>query len=693
MTPTDIVLDRLRSHGCEPQPSGDSQWMARCPAHDDQRASLSIGVGENGGCVMRCHAGCFAQQVVEKIGLTLKDLMPSDNGRTTARKSNGRPRIVATYDYRDEAGELLYQVVRFDPKDFRQRRPAGNGKWTWSIKGVRRVLYRLPELVKADPKKTICIVEGEKDADRLAALNILATCNPGGAGKFTEGLVGSLKGRPVVILRDNDPAGRKHGEDVARKLYGRAASVKVVDLPGLPDKGDVSDWLDAGGTREGLAEIVEATPEWNPPATAATAMLPIIPPGTRVRAGDRGNIGTVVEDLGSTCLVHFVSPEGNHAQKELPRGELTTLDGQALAADAGGAEVIDYGLITGLDLLNRDCRIEYLVKRVLVKGQHTLLGGPIKCCKSLVAVDLACSLAGGAPWLGHEKFHVPRPVKTILMNGESGWPVLQEAVRRIAAAREVPDDLLAENLLVGTRLPKFGHPPYLDALRQTLAESKAEVCILDCAYRAIPGDQASNVFGMGELLDSIGRIFEELGTTLILLHHTPKHVPPGESLQLDNLAFAGFAEFAAGWLLLNRQTAYEAGSGHHELLLTVGARAGLSGNFSEHTPRTWQVEVGSGRQAREERQKQAAEERAARRAERDQQALDEARKAIVQAMVKLGRPADRAAIQDRVAIQRSRFVRGWASLLDDSTIVEAGTTRKGNNQTYPIYQVSDDSDA
>jgi hypothetical protein len=202
----------------------------------------------------------------------MADLFPASNGHTRNGKPHGR--IVQTYNYHDETRNLLFQVCRMEPKDFRQRKPDGNGGWTWSTKGVRRVLYRLPELLAADPGQPVFVVEGEKDADRLATLRLIATTNPGGAGKWQEEFSEFLPQRRVVILPDNDQTGRKHASDVARSVRRVVESVKVVELPGLPDKGDVSDFLNAGGTVEHLLRLVDAAPEWTP--TAAPEQSPPI---------------------------------------------------------------------------------------------------------------------------------------------------------------------------------------------------------------------------------------------------------------------------------------------------------------------------------------------------------------------------------------------------------------------------------
>jgi hypothetical protein len=189
--------------------------------------------------------------------------MSAQNGQARTTSSG---RIVATYDYTDAAGALLYQTVRFEPKGFCQRRPDGRDGWVWkdALGGVTRVPYRLPELLSA-PTRTLFIVEGEKDADRLAALGLLATCNACGAEKWTDALSEHLRGRArVVVLGDNDVAGRRHVQRVAGSLTTVAGvpDVRVIELPGLSEGGDVGDWFDAGHDSEELKRLVTDAPRW-----------------------------------------------------------------------------------------------------------------------------------------------------------------------------------------------------------------------------------------------------------------------------------------------------------------------------------------------------------------------------------------------------------------------------------------------
>jgi hypothetical protein len=177
--------------------------------------------------------------------------------------------IVATYDYTDESDALLFQVCRFEPKTFRQRRPDGKGGWIWSLGETRRVLYRLPELAGAILfDETIFVVEGEKDVGALRDRNLIATCNPGGAGKWRAEYSESLRGADVIIVPDNDTPGREHAQQVVASLNGVAKRVRVLDLAkiwsGCPDKGDVSDWFAAGGTAEKLRAAVGELDDWKP---------------------------------------------------------------------------------------------------------------------------------------------------------------------------------------------------------------------------------------------------------------------------------------------------------------------------------------------------------------------------------------------------------------------------------------------
>lgn len=199
-----------------------------------------------------------------------------DNGHLPASdrpKPTGK-RQVAAYDYTDADGALLFQIVRFEPKTFRQRRPdpTSPGGWAWAMAGVQQVLYRLPAVIAAvQSGATIYVVEGEKGVGALVGLGVTATCSPGGANKWRDKYAEALIGADVVILPDNDAPGRAHAVMVAKSLHGKASRVRILPLPGLPAGGDVADWIGAGGTAEQLMDLVLRTPEVPPTAASDAA--------------------------------------------------------------------------------------------------------------------------------------------------------------------------------------------------------------------------------------------------------------------------------------------------------------------------------------------------------------------------------------------------------------------------------------
>ena len=171
-----------------------------------------------------------------------KKIEPAEAMRQLSGGRNGaNPQIIATYDYTDEEGKLLFQCVRVEPKDFRQRRPDDSAGWIWNMQGVRRLLYRLPDVLKGE---TICVAEGEKDCDNLAKLGFVATTNPLGAGKWLDEHSETLRGKAVIIFGDTgdpDHKGERHTKQVIQSLTGKAKVLKHVRLP--DGFHDVSDYI------------------------------------------------------------------------------------------------------------------------------------------------------------------------------------------------------------------------------------------------------------------------------------------------------------------------------------------------------------------------------------------------------------------------------------------------------------------
>lgn len=236
-------------HGVEATKSG-SEWKALCPFHEDTIPSLSI--NEEKG-VYHCH-GCGKSGKIEN-----SEVMEADEpGEVVVRN----PIIEKTYDYRDEEGNLLYQTVRYRPKDFKFRRPDGSGGWIYNLHGIRRVLYRLPELINADKSKPVLVVEGEKDVDNLTELGFVGTSASMGAGKWREEYNEYFRDRDVVLIPDNDKQGRMHCKIIGNSLKSITQSMKWLELPNLEKKEDISDWFEKGGTKEKLLRLIESADEY-----------------------------------------------------------------------------------------------------------------------------------------------------------------------------------------------------------------------------------------------------------------------------------------------------------------------------------------------------------------------------------------------------------------------------------------------
>lgn len=245
----------------------DGYKTAQCPAHEDRQNSLSVSVGDNPQkpFVWHCHAGCDAGSVSRAMGFPMSHWYENWGRKEQAgKKGSAKGNRTAAYVYYDEQGAILMRACRYDgfddqgipTKTFTQERPNGTGGWISGVKGIRKVPYRLPELLATHESEAVYIVEGEKCVDRLRELGLTATCNAAGAGKWTKEHGKFLLNRDVVILPDCDEPGEKHAAKVCETLKGIAKSVKVVRLPNLPVKGDVVDWLKAGGSREELDRLV-----------------------------------------------------------------------------------------------------------------------------------------------------------------------------------------------------------------------------------------------------------------------------------------------------------------------------------------------------------------------------------------------------------------------------------------------------
>jgi len=236
--------------------AGEHEHKALCPFHEEKTPSFYVNCKTG---AYYCHS-CGKKGHAFHLYARLNNL---DDRRDFPKILKGiaqdfgiqaddiKPRFIRAYDYTDEAGTLLFQVCRYEPKTFKQRVPDGKGGWRYNLNGTRRVLYNLPEVLKAE---TVLFLEGEKDVETARELGIPATTSPMGASSWRDEYTESLKGKTVILCPDNDQAGRDFMLKVGASLAGIAKTIKRLDLPGLPAKGDLSDWVQSQTDKETAAE-------------------------------------------------------------------------------------------------------------------------------------------------------------------------------------------------------------------------------------------------------------------------------------------------------------------------------------------------------------------------------------------------------------------------------------------------------
>jgi hypothetical protein len=351
-----------------------------------------------------------------------------------------------------------------------------------------------------------------------------------------------------------------------------------------------------------------------------------------------------------------------------------------------------YQQFTMAELAAADYRIEYLVDRTLVAGQPCLMAGGKKTLKTSFLVDLGISIAMGSPFLG--KLDVLRAARVALMSGESGLATLQEPARRVALAKGYD---LADigGMIVSPDLPICGHVLHMEPLQRFLRDNEIEVLILDPAYLCLPteGNEGS-LFAMGALLRSISEVCQGNGVTLVLAHHTRKNVvDPYAPVELEDIAWAGFPEFARQWLLLSRREKFQPGTGEHRLWMTVGGSAGHSslwgcdvaeGVYDSHTARQWNVTIWTPDQARE-----AATDKAerARQVKADEK-LERDKRAVLDVVVKMpNRRGTKSEIRDRCGRNGQAFNAAFAALVRDGHLVECEIAKGNRKAPYEGFML------
>ena len=491
-----------------------------------------------------------------------------------------------------------------------------------------------------DPGERWLIVEGPKDAGALFKLGHLVAGLPGNRMKADFGPL--FTGIDVVILADGDKAGREGAAATAKLLRGVARSVKVGTFPDGKDARDVLTEQGLEGISRVLLDASEGGegddgPPLNRNDNGKARAAATLKPGSRVRAGDRGNIGEIVSDNGSTCVVHFVSPEGQHAEKELPKSQLASIDGRPVdGSEAEGPPRFITTLMTSAQLDDLKAEPRFIVQNAVPVGQVGATGGKSKCCKTGVDTDLTISVASATRFL--DEFEVPEPAPVLNLCGESGASKIRRQARHICEARGLA--LRELPIFWGFDLPKLCLPTHVDALAEFIGQNKIALAIIDPLYLSLftqeTAGRSGDLYTMGATFEPLTAVCRETGAAILLTHHFRKNRNDDqqEPCSLEELSQAGLAEVARWWLLLDRREPY-AGDGRHALWLRVGGSEGHASFWSldidegltvdsEGNQRTirWETTLGRVQDAKAEEKRQRETRKAAEIERRDGEYVD-----------------------------------------------------------------------
>jgi hypothetical protein len=632
------------------QARGDAQFSQYRRADDphlrDQRPTPVSGSGTSidWAARVRMHAEAFTPEQRQKLAHAL--------GLPEAALCAVAIGYISLGPHRGESGERLGPCWTFPEVNGRGevigltcRYASGEKKaWPRASRGLT-----VPAGWRDRDGPVLC-VEGPSDVLALTAIGLAAIGRPnntGGAELLAELLADLSPDRPVIVLGELDPKvdGTWPGRDGAAKVAGELA-VKIGRsvfwrLAPWPAK-DVRDWVLSRKLDPCCAD------EWDQAGQALLAEL----------------------------------------EKKRQKAEPAT------ERQAGFVwRPIDSASFAGTTY-----RAEWLVRRLLVRGQPAVVGGPKKVLKTSLLVDLAISLASGGLFLG--EFEVYRCVRVAVLSAESGEITLQETARRVCWARGLDLAEIGANLLWQFDLPQLASIEQLQALHAGLAENQVEVVILDPLYLALlagggPGaPRAENMFETGPLLRTIARHCLIAGATPILAHHTRHRSGTlKEPIDLDDLAYSGIAEFARQWMLLSRRETYEAGTGSHRLWLNAGGSCGQGGLWAvdieegaiseDFIGRRWEVSVATATQSRAALSNERQDQRTRQQDERNR--IDDC--ALLDSLNRLDpqcKGVSQATLKGNSLLSRERFSRACARLVQAGRVEQCDVTiRVGNGAERP----------
>ena len=483
---------------------GNGQWQARCPCrNDDSNPSLSISEGNDGRVLIHCHRGngCNVEQICEAVGLQVHELMVERKNDILEPKKKEITKFVKSYDYIDADGTLLFQKVRYVDQDgkktFRQRRPGNNGEWIYSLGDTPKILYNLPAVIQAKKDEYyIWLVEGEKDADTLMEMGVIATTMPGGAGKWLDIHTEALRGGHIQIVADNDEPGKKHADAVYRELVAAGCDVQVWQSSTAKD---ITDHLAGGGTIESLVPLefgfsVEDSIE---------------------EVSETEEISEEQEKL--TALENLLSRDDLNPMQKLAKSS-------ALLASSGPTQILDPGRLVLWDEFLKESEednYDWLIPGLLERNERVIVVAAEGVGKTMLARQVAiCAACGINPFT----YQPMKPIKTLTVDLENPERIIRRTSRSIMA------QAMHRSSIQRPLIHLYTKPSGLDLLKssdralleQQIEISKPELLVMGPLYKSFvdPGNRTSEAVAVevAKYLDYLRAVY---GVALWLEHHAP----------------------------------------------------------------------------------------------------------------------------------------------------------------------------
>jgi len=433
-------------------------WTARCPSHNDHKPSLSIKETADGNILVNCLAGCPPKAVVEAVGFSLRDLF----ARPLAQSGPGN----LYYDYVDEDGEILYQVVRKPDKAFLHRRPDDKGGWEWSASGVRKVLYRLPQVLEAiENGETVIVTEGEKDVHTFEHYGYVATCCSGGAQGWKKEFGDIFDGANVVLCGDQDPAGQSYLRQVRDSLTS-AASISKVELPALYK--DITDWHEDRGGQEGIDLLIDTASAFS---------------------------SEVLEEANTTfsaSSIQFSDPESTNHES-------------LLYSDSDVMTVMPlWGYLDPAPM-------KWAIEDIIPYGYITILGADGGTGKSYIALRLMYSVATGTPFMGK----VTEQANALYLDFELEVEDQKRRWTQVLRGLETDqnDPLLVNKVFIHKPEGALSDPQTVRKLCELTAEHNIGFIIIDSLTIGLGNDSTDQKM----ITESLKRL-QKLGTVLAIDH-------------------------------------------------------------------------------------------------------------------------------------------------------------------------------